>query len=497
MSSYELGSGVMSMEQRETRQMNRFKLTPEACTDGPFKGYVGLDRINFAATRRSTDKFSHLMHHLNEFNLRQAFRQCDGAKAVGSDQVTKYEYGLDLQTNLENLEDKISGGGWRPRPSREKLIPKPTGGMRRLAIGCLEDKIVQGLCAKILEAIYEPIFHRHSFGFRRGKSQHQAIARVYQEIRRREESCVVVEMDIEKFFDQISHEKLIELIEARISDPHFVRLIRRMLRNSILSENGEILVNEMGTPQGSPISPILANIYLHTILDEWFESTWASKGQMIRYADDAVFVFSQEQDATEFQEALKERLWNEGRIKLNAEKSGLTRFGKRKPQGDIPFLGFVFYWGFAGIRTKRLLKIKTAPKKIANSIQNFKEWIKAERHKHRLKILWNLAAAKIRGHFNYYGVATNESKLNHFYYACVRELFKWLNRRSQKRSYTWDGFMQRLQSDPLPLPPTGRALVDITNGLGSKLKHKPKSRVREIRKHGSERSNGRQRPLFT
>ena len=124
MSSYELGSGVMPMEQRETRQTNRFKLTPEACTDGPFKGYVGLDRINFAATRGSADKFSHLMHHLNEFNLRQAFRQCDGAKAVGSDQVTKYDYGLDLQTNLEKLEDEIRKGGWRPRPSREKAHPQ-------------------------------------------------------------------------------------------------------------------------------------------------------------------------------------------------------------------------------------------------------------------------------------------------------------------------------------------------------------------------------------
>jgi group II intron reverse transcriptase/maturase len=477
--------------------VNRFKLTPEACTDGPQKGYVGLERINFAARKGTDVRFTHLMHHLNEFNLRQGFRECDGAKASGTDQVTKYEYGLDLQTNLENLEDEIQGGGWRPRPSREKLIPKPTGGTRRLAIGCLEDKIVQGLCAKVLEAIYEPIFHRHSFGFRPGRSQHQAIARVYQEIRRREDSCVVVEMDIEKFFDQISHEKLMELIESRIVDSHFLRLIRRMLRNSILSEDGTISVNEMGTPQGSPISPILANIYLHHVLDKWFEKNWSGKGQMIRYADDAVFVFNHEQDATEFQGALKERLWTEGQLKLNADKSGLTRFSKRKPEGDIPFLGFIFYWGFAGIRMKRLLKVKTAPKKVANSIQRFKEWIKAERHKHRLAKLWELAAARIRGHFNYYGVATNEAKLNHYYYACVRELFKWLNRRSQKRSYTWEGFLQRLKFNPLPTPPVGRALIAITNGLGSKLKHKPKSRVREIRKHGSVRSNGRQRPLFT
>jgi group II intron reverse transcriptase/maturase len=470
---------------------------PEACADGPFKGYIGIDRISSAAAKGTADRFCNLMHHLNESNLRQAFRECDGAKASGIDQVTKYEYGLDLQTNLENLEDEIRRGGWRPRPSREKLIPKPSGGMRRLAIGCIEDKIVQSLCAKILEAIYEPIFHRHNFGFRPGRNQHQAIARVYQEIRRREDSCVVVEMDIEKFFDSMSHVKLMELIEGRIKDPHFLRLIRRCLRNSILSKDGEISVNEMGTPQGSPISPILANIYLHSILDLWFEKEWSGKGQMIRYADDAVFVFNNDQDATLFQSALKERLWNEGSIKLNEEKSGITKFSKRKPEGDIPFLGFILYWGRKGLTKLRMLKVKTAPKKVALSIQRFKEWIKANRHRHRLAKLWDLASVRIQGHFNYYGVSTNEAKLYHYYCACRREFFKWINRRSQKRSYTWEAFLQRLKFDPLPVPPKGRALVDITNGLGSKLKHKPKSRVREIRKHGSVRSNGRQRPLFT
>lgn len=212
------------VEPRETRQVNHFKLMPEACTDGPMKGYIGLERISFAAQKDSKVRFMNLMHHLNEFNLTQAFRQLDGSKAVGIDQVTKHEYGSQLQANIEGLYQEIRGGGWRPRPSREKLIPKPQGGMRRLAIGCLENKIVQGLCAKILDAIYGPIFHRHSFGYRSGKSPHQAIAHVHQEIRRREENCVVVEMDIEKFFDTIPHEKLMELIGQRIGDAHFLRL---------------------------------------------------------------------------------------------------------------------------------------------------------------------------------------------------------------------------------------------------------------------------------
>jgi RNA-directed DNA polymerase len=486
----------MRMEPRETQRVDRFKLTPEACPDGPFKGYVGLERINSAASRETTVRLTHLMHHLNEVNLRQAFRLLDGAKASGIDQITKSEYGKNLPANIEDLEIRIRRGGWRPKPSREKLIPKPTGGTRPLAIGCLEDKIVQSLCAKILEAIYEPIFHRHSFGFRPGKNAHQAIARLHQEIRLRKDGCTVVEMDIEKFFNTIHHEKLMELIQLRITDPHFLRLIRRMLKNSILSEEGELTANEAGAPQGSPISPILSNIYLHYTLDQWFEENWAVKGQMVRYADDAVFVFNNEQTATDFQAALKKQLGEVGHIQLNADKSGLTQFSERNPKGNIPFLGFVFYWGRSPTR-KRTLKVKTAPKKVAASIQRFKEWIKANRHRHRLAKLWELAAARFRGHYNYYGVTSNEAKLNHYYFACTQELFKWLNRRSQKRSYTWEGFLQRLKFDPLPKPPHGKALINITNGLGSELKHKLKSRVREIRTHGSERSNGRQRPLFT
>ncbi len=484
------------MERSEARKVDRFKLTPQACTDGLFKGYIGIDRINSAAVMRTTDKFTHLMHHLNEVNLRQGFRKLDGATASGIDQVTKAEYGKNLSANIENLLGEVQRGGWRPKPSREKLIPKAYGGMRPLAIGCLEDKIVQNVCAKILEAIYEPIFHRHSFGFRPGKQAHQAIARLHQEIRLRKDNCVVVEMDIEKFFNNINHDKLMELINLRIKDQHFLRLIKRMLKNSILSEDGEVTRNEAGAPQGSPISPILANIYLHYVLDKWFEDNWSGKGQLIRYADDAVFVFNNESDAADFQQALHVQLWEEGFIKLNAEKSGLTKFNYQHPEGDIPFLGFVIYWGRT-LKLRKTLKVKTNPKKVAMSIQNFKDWIKANRHRHRLAKLWEMAAAKLRGHYNYYGVISNEAKLNHYYFACIGELFKWLNRRSQKRSYTWDGFLQRLKFNPLPRPPHGRALIDITNGLGSKLKHKPKSRVRETRKHGSVRSGGRQRPLFT
>ena len=484
------------MERRETRPTNRSKLIPEPCTDGMFKGYVGLDRISSAARKLGPDeKMSNLIHHFNEFNLCTAFRQLDGAKAVGVDQVTKSKYGKDLQTNIDKLFDEIYRGGWRPKPARQVMIPKPQGGFRPLAIGCLEDKIFQSLLAKILEAVYEPIFYRHSYGFRSGKNTHQAIARLYQEIGRRSGSCVAVEMDIEKFFNTVDHGKLMHLLEERIADQKLLRLIRRYLRNSILTEGGLAEKQELGTPQGSPVSPILANIYLHYVIDEWFKDNWSGKGEMVRYADDAVFVFTDMATAEEFRIALSERM-NEYGLKLNLDKSGIRCFDKRSKTGDLPFLGFAFYWGRNWGR-KIFLKVKTHPKKLARAIQEFTDWIKVNRHRHKLEKLWVMAKAKIIGHYNYYGVSTNLRKLSHFYHACIGQLFKWLNRRPQKRSFTWEKFLRKLMFNPIPEPTQGALIIDIENGLGTELKRKPKSRVRKLRMHGSERSEGRQLPLFT
>jgi len=483
------------MKRRGARRANQFQLEPEVCTDGPFKGYSRLDWINSAAKKDLNLKFSHLMHHLSEENLVQAFRQLDGSKAVGIDQVTKSEYQKELRSNILQLGDEIARGGWRPKPSREVLIPKSNGGTRPLAIGCLEDKIVQNLVAKVLEALYEPKFHGNNYGFRPAKSTHHALVHAYQAIGQRAKSCTVVEMDIEKFFNMIDHDKLMSFIEKRISDNHFLRLIRRLLRNSILSVDGEIKVNEMGTPQGSPVSPILANIFLHEVLDEWFATNWRQHGEMIRYADDAIFIFEDKVQAEEFKGALKARLELFG-VRLNEDKSGIVHFHKKSPKGDIPFLGFVFYWGRQRL-VKTVLKVKTAPKKLAAAMQRFKEWIKGYRNREKLSVIWKEIISRLIGHYNYYGVSTNTSKLNHFYYQAIREVFKWLNRRSQKRSFTWLQFQRKLYFNPLPKPPTEFDMIDITQGTDTKMKRKPRSRMREIRTYGSVRSRGRQLPLFT
>ena len=485
------------MERRESHRANRFNLTPEPCSYGPYQGYVRLDRINSAARRNPDQRFKALMPQFSIQNLRQAFRSLDGSKAVGIDQITKDQYAKNLEENLLKLEDEISRGGWRPKPSREVLIPKASGGTRPLAIGCLEDKIVQQLGAKILEAIYEGSFHRHSYGFRPKRNTHQAIARLYKVIQERGENCVVVEMDLEKFFNSMDHQKLIEILEQRIEDSHFLRIMKRMLRNSILSEEGEIRQNERGTPQGAPISPIFANIYLHTCLDTWFDENWAKYAEMVRYADDAIFVFSDMKKAIEFKAQLHERFDSDFKLKMNDDKSGIVNFNQKSPQSEIQFLGFNFYWGKkSSDSSKKLLKVKTAPKKLGKSVEAFGDWIKTVRSKMPLDKIWLQTAQKLRGHYSYYGISFNHNKLNHYYHSVIGLLFKWLNRRSQKRSYTWDAFAKRLMFKPLPKPIKGASLIDITSGIVPELKRKMRSRMRKSRTYGSKRSPGLS-PVFT
>jgi group II intron reverse transcriptase/maturase len=458
---------------------------------------VRLERINSAAQQNRELRFKALLPQFSVPNLRQAFRSLDGSKAVGIDQITKYHYAQNLEDNLLKLEDAISRGGWRPKPSREVLIPKANGGTRPLAIGCLEDKIVQQVGAKILEAIYEHSFHRHSYGFRPKRNAHQAIARLYKVMQERGEKCIVVEMDIEKFFNSMSHEKLIEILSARIEDQHFLRIIKRMLRNSILTEEGELRRNQKGTPQGSPISPILANIYLNACLDTWFNQNWQAHAEMVRYADDAVFVFTSAEKALEFKAALKEQLESDFKLKINEEKSGILDFNQQQPQGEVQFLGFNFFWGHKSSKcSKKLLKVKTAPKKLGKSVQAFGDWIKAHRSRYPLDKIWLNAAQKLRGHYNYFGVSFNLPKLAHYYYAVIGLLFKWLNRRSQKRSYTWAAFAKRLLFKPLPKPTGGAQLIDITSGIVPELRRNMKSRMRKLRTYGSKRSPGLS-PVFT
>ncbi len=484
----------MPVERRGARKVAQWAESSQVCATGPFRGYRRLHWIQTAAQKNPSMKFSSLLHHLHTDNLARAFHELPGSKASGVDQVTKQVYQRNLEENLQALAQKLAGGGWRPKPSREVSIPKPQGGTRTLAIGCLEDKIVQRLVARILEAVYEPSFDRHSYGFRSGKSAHQAIRRLHKVTRERRNNCVVLEVDIEKFFDSMSHDWLIDRIQEKIDDPHFIRLLRRLLRNSILGHNGEVRRNECGAPQGSPVSPILANIYLHHLLDTWFRENWASQGQMVRYADDVTFVFRDTDTAKRFQTALIQRM-AVGNLNVHPDKSKLTPFDDQDPKGNVNLLGFTFYWG-RNRRKERVLKVKTASKSLRRSMQAFTDWIKRYRSRWPTKRLWEMAARKIQGHYNYFAVSFNARRLCHFYRVCTNALYKWLNRRSQKRSFTWEKFARKLFFNPLPKPPAEAILLDITREHGPEYKHLPRSRMRELRTSGSERSAGLN-PAFT
>lgn len=474
------------MEPRARRDVNQSTRAPGVCADGPFQGYARLHWILTAAQKQPQEPMRSLMHHLNVDNLRRAFATLDGTKARGIDHVSKNDYRQNLDLNLQALEQRLRGGGWRPQPAREVLIPKPQGGMRPLAIGCLEDKIVQTLVARILEAIYEPSFHRHSYGFRRGKSAHQALGRAYETIDRRKKSCVVVEMDIEKFFDSVDQDWLLRVLGLRIGDPHFLRLLARMLRCSTLHTDGTLAEKLAGTPQGSPASPILANVCLHVLLDQWFAQNWSQQGDFVRYADDAVFVFSDEETARAFQTALIARMAEVG-LRLNLDKTRIVPFSAAAPKGTITLLGFELYWGIKRGVGKRL-KIKTIPKRLGRAVQSFKTWIKSVRNRKTTSAIWKEAAAKLTGHFRYYGVIFNDAKLHHFHHACISALYRWLNRRSQKRSFSWERFQQRLRFSPLPRPPSGPELIDVSHEHGAVRNHKPKSRMPKSGTYGSVRS---------
>jgi RNA-directed DNA polymerase len=394
--------------------------------------------------------FNNLFSHIHVENLRQAFRALDGSKAVGIDGINKAEYAKDLDSNLESLVTRLHVGTYRPQAKREVLIPKANGKTRPIAISCFEDKLVERVLGKILESVYEPIFIRNSFGFRPKKSQHDAVKANYN-ILKDNKRPFVVEIDLANFFNTVSHRKLMKILRKRINDRRLLGLIARFLKVDILDQTGITNQSEVGTPQGSVMSPILSNIFLHYVLDSWFIENYGSQDAVIvRYADDALFMFSKEHRATEFLAALKLRL-AEYNLSVNEEKTAIINFAKGK-ENIFNFLGFTFFWNKKKGWNKINLTIKTQRDKLAKKIQEYTEWIKLNRARYKRKEIWSLTAAKLRGHYEYYGYYCNRGKLILFYQSVIGALFKWLNRRSQKKSFTWAEFKRILYREPLPLP---------------------------------------------
>jgi group II intron reverse transcriptase/maturase len=391
---------------------------------------------------------------LNRENLRGCFYRLRRAAAPGVDKVTFTEYERDLDANLAALEKRLKEKRYRAKLVRRKYIPKANGKRRPLGIPALEDKLLQMAVAQVLEAIYEQDFLESSWGYRPKRGPREASRRLAGRLYGGKIGWVV-EADIRGFFDNISHEWMLRMLAERIEDGAFLRLIGKWLKAGILEEDGKVVHPATGTPQGGIVSPILANVYLHYALDLWFERRVQKQSQgdvfMMRFADDFVCAFQYRNDAVRFQRQLSERLGKFG-LAVAEEKTRTLQFNRLVPEPNeaFEFLGFEFRW--VKRRTGKMgVSRRTSPKKLRASVKAFTEWIKANRHR-RVSTLMRALSQKLRGYWNYYGVRGNAASLSRFYDQCQRLLFKWLNRRSQRRSCTWREFDALLRRHSIPLP---------------------------------------------
>jgi group II intron reverse transcriptase/maturase len=440
-----------------------------------------LARIAEISGKRREERFTSLIHLIDKQALWDSHLEQPGDKAAGTDGVTKARYEADLETNLDDLLARMKRQAYKPQPSRRTYIPKDDGGKRPLGIPAYEDKVVQRVMSKILNAVYEPRFLDCSYGFRPGRSQHMAL-KALDTLLMRQPVRYVVDVDIRGFFNHVDHEWLMRFLECDIADPNFLRLIRRFLKAGVI-EDGAYEETDEGTPQGGLISPILANVYLHYALDQWFEvhvkrKLCRGKAGMVRFADDFVCGFERKEDAEAFYTALVERL---GKFNLDIaeEKTKIIRFGRgseaeckqaglRKP-GTFDFLGFRHYWGKGKSGKHRLLR-KTSPKKFVKKVKEFKTWARENRHLPEAEFV-ETVRKKLRGHYQYYGVSDNYGGIHAYYSAVLRLVHKWRNRRSQKRSFTLDKFKLFLIRNSFPMPQIVVNLFgnSVNGGLKSRM----------------------------
>jgi len=434
-----------------------------------------LSSITKRARGNPKEQFTSLAHLLSEDFLKGCFWELKRDKASGIDGVRFEDYEVNLEANLKGLVARMKAWRYRPQPVRRAYIPKPDGTERPLGIPVIEDKIVQMGMKEILEAIYEVDFKDVSYGFRPNRSCHQALNAVDKAIMTKPINYVV-DMDIEKFFDTIDHKRLVECLRIRIKDTSLLRLIVRFLKSGIMEE-GKFIPTDKGTPQGGNLSPLLANIYLHYILDLWFESQIKSQlrgyAQLVRYADDFVVCFQSNTEANTFSKALKRRLAEFG-LKIAEGKSRVITFGRyawQKSQrfggklNTFDFLGFTHYCDKTR-NGKFKLGHKTARVKFIQKMKAMNIWLKGVRNTVKLKEWWSVLGMKLAGHFRYYGVSGNLYSLRTFYSQTVKLSFKWINRRSQKKSYNWVQFNRFLQFNPLPKPRIYHKLYTLSSYLG-------------------------------
>jgi RNA-directed DNA polymerase len=433
-----------------------------------------LARVNEAARRDKRTRFTSLLHHVDVVALERAFRRLKRRAAPGVDgeMVASYEQGL--QEKLSALHARVHVGRYRPLPVRRVNIPKPDGGTRPLGVPALEDKIVQSAVAEVLSAIYEVDFLGLSYGFRPRRGPHDALSSLHTALMSQRVNWVI-DADIRSFFDSVDHEWLMRMIEHRIADRRILELVRRWLKAGVL-DGGEWKETEQGTPQGSGLSPILANIFLHYVLDLWFhrwrQRQLCGRVVMVRYCDDFVMGFQDRTDAEQMLADLNERL-AKFKLQLHEGKTRLIEFGRlpalrRKARGErrcevFAFLGFTHYC--ATTRDGRfVVKRKTEGRRLSRKLKSVRLELRRQMHtptarQHR----WLLSV--LRGHYAYYGLPSNHKTMTGFRRAVMRAWFGALRRRSQ-RSLGWSRFLQILDRYPLPGPTITRPRTPASTCLG-------------------------------
>ena len=436
------------LERAKVRTQSRVALPPH------------LQRVNEAARRDKRAQFTALLHHVDVAALARAFRRLKRSASAGIDGMTVVAYEQDLGRNLQALCERVHTGRYRPLPVRRVFIPKSDGGQRPLGVPALEDKIVQGAVAEVLNAIYEVDFLGFSYGFRPKRNPHQALSALHTALMTQHVNWVL-DADIRKFFDSVDHAWLMRMVAHRIADPRVLRLIAQWLRAGMM-EGSEWHETRVGTPQGAGISPLLANIVLHYALDLWVQRwrkrTARGKVSIVRYADDFVMGFQTRRDAEQMRVDLQERLEQFG-LHLHEAKTRVIEFGRlpalaRQQRGDrrlgtFAFLGFTHYcaWTRDG---RFIVKRKTQCQRVTAKLKTLNDEAKRRRHEPvREQHRW--LCQVLRGHFAYFGLPSNFRALQGFSYHVRRIWFRALYRRSQRR-LTWAGFAELLLRFPLPQP---------------------------------------------
>lgn len=419
-----------------------------------------LRKVAERARRDPDTRFHSLAHLVDQDALRRSFHRQRGKAAAGVDGVTKADYEQNLEAHLEDLHERLRTRRYRHQPIRRVHIPKEDrpGQTRPIGISCFEDKLVQGALREVLEAVYEPLFRECSYGFRRGRSAHDAV-RTLHDLLYRGEVNWVLESDVTSFFDDVDRPLLKEMLQERIADGSIHRLIGKCLHVGVL--DGEVFATpDRGTTQGSGLSPMLGNIYLHHVLDTWFEDQirprLKGRAHLVRFADDFVLGFELREDAERVMAVLGQRMERYG-LRLQPDKTRLVPFrrpersqDRSKGPGTFELLGFTWHWR----RSRRghwVPRCKTRTSRRRRIVRNVTDWCR--RHRHEPVAVQHAALVRrLRGHYQYFGVNGNIRSLDKVAYHAARAWHKWLNRRSQRSRLNWERFQDLLRDFPLPRP---------------------------------------------